>query len=135
MRVKQFKMVTGDEIICEVVQWDDDENPELVTRNVMKIVSVNAAGSSYHTLKNWMIMQEGNESYVVINGDHISAQSNPTEEMLKYYYRAVENANLSEEELNAKIDKYINELKTLIAGGDSDQPANVVTFPGGRNIH
>ena len=32
--LKQFKMANGDEIICEVVQWPENEDSDLVVRKI-----------------------------------------------------------------------------------------------------
>ena len=138
MTVKQFKMITGDEIMCEIIEWATDDIPELVVRNAMVIVAVDnsLSGTRYYTFKPWMTMQEGNECLIAINGGDIIAQANPTKDLLKYYYKAVENANLTEDELNEKVEDYVNKIKSILTDmGDSDQDQNVISFPGNSRLH
>ena len=138
MTVKQFKIITGDEIICQVVEWADDDVPELVVRNALVIVSVDspATGTRYYTFKPWITMQEGDECLITINAQDIVAQANPPTELLKYYYNAVNNANLTEQEIDDKVEKYIKKVKAMIEHSsiDSDAP-NVIEFPGNTRIH
>jgi hypothetical protein len=37
---KQFKMSNDDEILCEVIEWNNEENDALIVRNVMRVVQV-----------------------------------------------------------------------------------------------
>ena len=40
MTIKQFKLTNDDEIICEVVQWDDPNDSGMVIRAAMRIVLI-----------------------------------------------------------------------------------------------
>ena len=38
--IKQFKLTNDDEIICEVIQWDEPENSAMLIRAAMRIVLI-----------------------------------------------------------------------------------------------
>ena len=35
--IKQFKLSTGEEIICEVIHWDTEETTAIIVRKAMKL--------------------------------------------------------------------------------------------------
>ena len=43
-QIKQFKLSTGEEIICEVVQWDDADSAAIIFRAGMQLVENNNWG-------------------------------------------------------------------------------------------
>ena len=38
--LRQFKLSSGDEIVCEVIQWQNEEELELIVRKPMRIGSL-----------------------------------------------------------------------------------------------
>lgn len=40
MDLRQFKFANDEEIICEVVEWHDEEHDTMVVRKTLKIISV-----------------------------------------------------------------------------------------------
>ena len=47
---KQFKLTSGEEVIAEVVQWNMDDETEIVVRKAMKLVMGETEGGSYQIL-------------------------------------------------------------------------------------
>jgi hypothetical protein len=133
--IKQFKLANGEEIICEVVEWADEENVDLVVRNALNLVVVDDDHKHvrYYNLKPWMTMQEGDEVFMTLNTNHIISVGNPTSKLLKYFYEAVENSNLSEEEISKKIDDYVNKLKAKMSELGDDSDSNVIRFRPDKN--
>lgn len=133
--IKQFKLANGEEIICEVVEWADEENVDLVVRNALNLVVVDddLKHVRYYNLKPWMTMQEGDEVFMTLNTNHIISVGNPTSKLLKYFYEAVENSNLSEEEISKKIDDYVNKLKAKMSELGDDSDSNVIRFRPDKN--
>ena len=37
--IRQFKLVSGEEILCEIIEWDNDVSEEIIVRNIYNIVS------------------------------------------------------------------------------------------------
>ena len=137
--IKQFKLTSGEEIICEVIEWADEENIDLVVRRAVKlhIVDDDAKGIRYYNLKPWMTMQEGDEVFMTLNSNHIISEANPTGKILKYFYECVENANLTEEEISKKINDYVEQLKAKIEDAvDDELENNIIRFrPNKDKLH
>lgn len=86
--IKHFKLTNQDEIICEVVQWDDEETRDLVIRKALKIEpKVNSSDESYryYTFTPWMAMQESINSLQTLNADHVISMSTPSSVALDYF--------------------------------------------------
>ena len=47
---KQFKLTSGEEVIAEVVQWNMDDETEIVVRKAMKLVMGETEGGNYQIL-------------------------------------------------------------------------------------
>lgn len=132
--IKHFKLTNGEEIVCDVVEWPDDDTDsvDLVIRQAFKIIS--AAQSStenvfYYALKPWMVYQEGDDLYQVLNYNHVVGEANPTPELLKHYVKVSRDELTSHEEIENKMKEYLEELKGIISSLDSADP-KIINFPG-----
>ena len=38
--IKQFKLTNDEEIVCEVVEWPSEQEPSMVIRKAMKVISM-----------------------------------------------------------------------------------------------
>lgn len=147
--IKQFKLSSGEEIVCEVIEWphDDDDGgtSDLVVRNVHKIVALeqSISGARMYTFRPWMVYQEGDEIFQTINWNHIIGEANPTEKVLEYYFVAVKGGGDADEEAKQDIQKrledYINTLRTAVEErtgySDSDSDPKIIKFPTDRTYH
>tara|TARA_R110000868_G_scaffold282471_2_gene542737 strand:+ start:3007 stop:3447 length:441 start_codon:yes stop_codon:yes gene_type:complete len=143
--IKHFKLTNGEEIVCDVVEWPDPDTDsvDLVIRQAFRIIS--AAQSStenvfYYALKPWMVYQEGDDLYQILNYNHIIAEATPTTELLKHYVRVTRDEDTSHEEVEHKMKEYLDELKGIISGLDSaDRNAaadpKVIKFPSKNKLH
>jgi len=141
--IKQFKLSNGEEVICEVVEWSDEEHSDLVIRRALKlnVYDDDTKGVRYYHFKPWMMMQEGDEMFMTLNINHIISEANPTAKVIANYMEAVKNANLTEEEIAAKIEEHIAKMRAQVeeisyAHEDSDY-ANILMFPRGapKKLH
>lgn len=145
MDIRQFKLATGEEIVCEVVEWHDDDVADIVIRHSYKIVSFvnNATSDRYYTFAPWMVYQEGDDVFQTINSDIIVGSGTPTQEMLKQYFKAKDQGKATQEDLDKKLEDYILNLqKYLLGNGDDSQQSKwealdsagkVISFPFDRN--
>lgn len=85
--IKQLKLTTGDEVVCEVLSDDDFEVP---VRNALRLVSKIQDGYKFYTFKNFMVYQDRRESVQVIRTDHIVSYANPPEDLVTEWQRALE---------------------------------------------
>lgn len=136
--IRQLKLSTGEEVVCEILDWADEQEGDIVVRNMYLIHSKDddMRGYRYYHLKPWMTMQEGDETFITLNIMHVVAQGKPDLKVLTQYDQAVINSNLTDEELNKKINQYIDKMKDNLKQQDFDEDfENVVWFPGSDKIH
>lgn len=131
---RQFKLTNGDEIICEIVQWPGDDEEDMIIRKAMQLKSYDddGRGIRYYNFKPWITMQEDTDGFLSLNYAHILAEVIPSDKMLKHFFEAVENSNLTPEEIQDKIDSYFEKLRKMAGGLDSDF-SNVIEFNPNRN--
>ena len=136
--LKQFKLVDGDEIVCEVLE---DLEDDIIIRYALKIVKVDISlGSAYYIFKNWMTFQEKTTDTVALSKFHIMGMAVPTEVLLKEYYSAVESINSYQDESTTEKDVIYDLLEKLglattkPLSGDSSG-ANVISFIDRTKLH
>ena len=159
-QIKQFKLTNDDEIICEVLQWDNEESSDMIIRGTLRIINVEdfTKGVRFYAFRPWMIFSEDPESLHTLNSAHIIAETNPSKELLNHYAQSLSEIvkqlkskrrkkAMSLDDVAAKIDeldedefdRYLEEAledmdDTLDFGGDSDKGSNVVEFKP-KNYH
>lgn len=156
--IRQFKLATGEEIVCEVVQWQNEEELELIVRKAMKLVVGDlVSGTRYYSFRPWMIYQENPDDLIVLNGNHVVGIGYPTDMLLEQFNSAVDemhqlhiirtqehkekSGSASTSDVN-KMTKEIQKasldieeyLRLLKEEQDSDM-SNIITFPGNSEIH
>ena len=87
MDLRQFKLVNDDEIICEVLEWNNEETSTIVVRRALKIIAVDDLEGSmrYYTFKPWMLMNNDPDALQVLNSTHIVSESSPAKVAIEYY--------------------------------------------------
>jgi hypothetical protein len=157
--VRQFKLASGEEIVCEVIQWNNEEELELVVRKAMKLVMGEMeTGVRYYSFRPWMVYQENPEDLLVLNGNHVIGIAYPPESLTTQYDEAVDDMAKMWEQRNkeylqnrgdesfedigsvnkmtrqvleeaSKLEEYIEKIS-----GDSDE--NIIQFdPSKRTLH
>jgi hypothetical protein len=87
--IKQFKLANGEEILCEVLQWEDADDIEILARKAMRLVMMeNQEGVKYYAFRPWMVYQENNDDLIIINTTHIVGMGFPTRSLLIQYDEA-----------------------------------------------
>ena len=91
MEIKQLKLTNNDEIICEVLDWDEEDG-DVVIRNPFRIVQGedHIKGVRYYFLKPFMLYQD--ENLQVLNSGHVICELSPSESLLDYYKDAIKTA-------------------------------------------
>lgn len=126
--IKQFMLTSGEQIVCEVLEWPDEEVSEIVVRSVYKLVLQEDDENRYYAFKPWMCFQDSAEQVMTINIQHVVGEANPAEEVLKYYMKAVSNQALTDDETEEQLNAY----KKLLNGDDEQEELasdKVVAFP------
>ena len=147
MEIKQFKLSSGEEIVCEVIEWPDvdEDMAEIVVRNIYKIIAIDqtVSGNRYYTFKPWMVFQDEPDMFQTINMNHIIGEANPSQKLLEQYFTMIkgelsEDSEAARAELEKKLADYINNLRQMVSeqvGYSDSGEENVIKFPGGRTIH
>lgn len=141
--IKQFKLTSGEEVVCDVVEWPDDDMSDLVVRHAYKVFvhAETGDGTRIYSMRPWMLLQDEQDSLQIINGNHIVGETAPSKKMLEQYVKIINNTEaeqqLSADDLAAKLADHINNLrKSIIPTNDDDSDNdNVISFPTGRTFH
>tara|TARA_Y200000002_G_C22520175_1_gene595187 strand:- start:199 stop:678 length:480 start_codon:yes stop_codon:yes gene_type:complete len=150
--IKQFKLTNDDEIICEVVEWDDEASSNIVVRRALKIINVEdyAKGVRFFAFRPWMLFNDDPDELHTINAVHIIGEMNPAEAVIARYMTSVvsianqskkkefslddvaQKAEAMDEE---EFDEYMHnltdddiEISYDVDNGDSDSDNNVIKF-------
>lgn len=160
LETKQFKLSNGNEIICEVISWPDEDVSEIVARNVIQIMTIENpryhmqdedATQRCYIFRPWMMYNDGENDIQLINPDHVLSTAKPSPEMLNEYTVSVfEMSRASEERRNMYFDaaqERENELMNEIFGNvlnsregkqktNDSSESNLIQFPiGPSTVH
>lgn len=149
--IKQFKLTNDDEIICEVVEWDDEANSSIVVRRALKIINVEdyAKGVRFFAFRPWMLFNDDPDELHTINAVHIIGEINPAENVITRYMNSViaianqskkkefsldDVAQKAEAMNEEEFDEYMHNLTdndveiSYDDDDDSDQNQNIIKF-------
>jgi len=150
--IKQFKLTTDDEIICEVLDWNEDG--DVTIRHAYRIVHVEDPdkGYRYYYLRPFMVFQE--DQLQILNSGHIVCEALPSTGILEYFYTAIQESkkiletrknNKSPEIKDTKdiLNEYAKELEEFkkaldkfdIKSDDEDDFIATVTASVNKNYH
>jgi len=153
--IKQFKLTNDDEIICEVLHWDDDEGT-IIIRGALRIINVEdfSRGARFYAFRPWMVFQDNPEELSTINPGHIIAECTPSAEILKHYASSLlqikeqlrtkkKKKDVPLEDVVSKMDEmdeeefeqYMDMMLSEIDTNDSDMPENVIKFKPKNTVH
>lgn len=139
----QLKMTGGDEVICEVMEWPDQDGKEMIVRNAMVLSYSFDEDLTNHIygLKPWFSMIENPMEYIVINTDHVMCTTRPNSMFVKEYNEAlVQMHSLGQRRVRDHLrqvkefeekfkEKFEEVTKRLLDTGDSVESSNVLKFP------
>ena len=142
--LRQFKLSSGEELVCEIVQWNEDniENLEVVVRKAMRLVmqeTTDGSGVKFYSFRPWMVYQENEDDLLIINTNNIVGIGFPPETLVVQYVEAVAEMirqNREREETHyanyspRKKSSGANGLKEMLMNEDSSR-GNVINLFGG----
>ena len=104
---RQFKLANGEEILCEIIQWSDEDESAIIIRKAMRIYQVDRIdGYRMYTLRPWMMYSEDPDQLMTINDTQIIGECEPATTLMKQYTMVVkEYANTFAEELKKMPDE------------------------------
>jgi hypothetical protein len=91
--IKQFKLSNGDEIVCEIYQYPDDEFEELIATKIMELRFVDnymaAIPNRYYALRPWMSFYDNVNLLYSLNPMHIVGEVTPSVDLKKLYFKSL----------------------------------------------
>jgi hypothetical protein len=155
--LRQFKLASGEEIVCEIVQWHNEEELELVIRKPMRLsLGEMETGVRYYAFRPWLVYAENPDEFVILNGQHVVGIVEPAPPLVKQWKEAVDEMALSYDErmkeheeatgektqtMTEKMKEFLKqaseEEKKVLSQMESDSgDNNILKFdPGKRTIH
>ena len=144
--IKQFKLSNDDDVICEVLHWDEEDDA-IIVRGALKIINVEdfSRGVRFYAFRPWMVFQDNPEELSTINSGHVVSMCTPSKEVLGHYAGTLDQIKkqlkikkrdlpldsvaskmeeMDEDEFEEYMDMLVSELDTT----DSDLPENVIKF-------
>ena len=90
--IQQFMMANGDEIICEIVQWPENEEQDVIIRKVLKINSSESyiTGTKYYSLRPWMAFFDNMNLLYMLNPLHVVCQIEPSDDLKSLYLETLQ---------------------------------------------
>jgi hypothetical protein len=90
--IKQFKLTNDDEIICEVLEWDTEENSAMIMRAPLRLIQGEDVekGIRFFAFRPWMGFADNPELLHTVNASHIIGEVTPSESLLKHYASTIE---------------------------------------------
>lgn len=141
MEIRQFKLANNDEIMCEVVEYHEDDDA-IVIRKTMKMVQMDnmANGTRYYAFRPFMMYQLTKEAFQIVNCEHIIAEANPNQELILEYFKAIE-TSLDEEgekkenmdDMRDRYNTYVKQQSEMLSELDSESGSNVIKFTIDKN--
>lgn len=123
--VRQFKLITGEEIICNVVHQDENE---IVLQNVLQMTSLVQEGYKYYTFKAFMTYQDREESAISLNPEMIMAFAYPPEDLIREYVTSLDQLEKYNKEMEKVSKPSPDEYDIEFDMGDSSESSNVLPF-------
>jgi len=97
--IRHLKLVTGEEVICEVL---DESSDTIVVNNAMSLMQNSLKnGDKFFTFKTYMIYQDTPTNVIIVFTDKIMSLATPAKGMIEQYTIALrEMANYLEQNFN-----------------------------------
>ena len=144
MEIRQFKLANDDEIMCEVVEYHEEDDA-IVIRKTMKMVQMDnmANGTRYYAFRPFMMYQMTKEAFQIINCAHIISEANPNQDLILEYFKAIETAMEDEggakenmDDMRNKYNAFVKKQHEILMSEvdvDSGAGSNIIKFSVDKN--
>lgn len=118
----QIRLSNGSELVCEIMEYAEDDRKEMIARNVMSIVlGEYGDGERVYMFKPWIHYLESPMEYTMINSEHVISINRPNYMLVTEYYRAVKEMHIMykereeffEAEQMTKLNKLVDDITKL----------------------
>lgn len=135
--IKHLKLVTGEELICELVSELQDS---FIVKNALSLMAKTMNdGTKYFAFKTYMVYQDTPTNVIMVFTDKVMSIAVPTQEMVTQYANALsEMASYLEEEEAQKLeddfkeslslDDFLDEMDMKLSNGDIDSDITGMTI-------
>ena len=138
--IQHFKISTGEDIICEVIEFDE-ENYSMNVKNCYALtLQETDEGVRYYSFKPFMVYQDHSRYSQFLNPEHIIATANPDKRVIAQYKAVIEqqmaaeaSLDADEEPLTLTLEDFLNTHMTN-KYGDSDS-SNLVQVNPRNKLH
>jgi len=87
--IQQFKLITGEEVICEIMEWENEDG-FIIIKNAMDINISTDREERIYMFKPWFLYVEKDDEYVFLDSNKIVGNCKPNDLLALQYYAAVE---------------------------------------------
>lgn len=114
--IKQFKLTNDDEIICEVLEWDNPENASIIMRGALKVMESHdfQKGIRFFGFKPWMSFIDDPEMLQSLNSSHIIGEITPEDKLIKFYIKTILDLKRYKRDNKNKMDVNIDEIQEAL---------------------
>jgi hypothetical protein len=138
LEYRQFKLTSGEEVVCEVMEWNDEAEVEILVRKAMRLTLIEMGdGTKFYSFRPWMVYQENPEDILILNVNTVVGIGFPPETLLKQYHEAVnEMASLNEtreQEFAESIKESADKVERYLTIMDSG--SNVIDMFDPKKLH
>jgi hypothetical protein len=135
--IKHLKLVTGEELICELVSEMKDS---FIVRNALSLTAKTMNdGTKFFAFKTYMVYQDSPMNIIMVFTDKVMSIAVPTEEMTTQYSNALkEMAEYLEEDESQQLeddfndslslDDFLDEMNIKLSDGDIDSDISGMTI-------
>lgn len=146
--VYQYRLVSGDEILAEVIEFPDDGTSEIICRNVLQIDAFfrEETFEKYYAFKPYNHCVDGPMDFTIINSNHIISTTTPSSDLMSSYIDArdeghkISESRESEHQMkqNMRLKEATEQIRQLIDESreavnvekkDSKVSSNIIRFP------
>lgn len=142
--VQQFRFTSGEELIAEILEWDEDEDFILI-KNAMAIETNIFHGDNerMYMFRPWLLYIEHPEEIVVLNKNQVMGNVEPNELLKIQYYSAVRDMHeIAKERISEhnkkeamKLKRTFEEIAKMKKQKELPIPENVINFPKKPTVH
>ena len=148
--ITQFKFSSGQEIVCEVMEWPEDKNEkDIIVRNAMAIIAGETEyGEKIFMFRPWVHYLESPDEYIIINSLHVVSTNRPSNYLVEEYEYAVASMHMNKLERDAiimqqklaqekKLQNAIDNIIEMAVNDSGSTGAKIIQFPrfGDDTIH
>lgn len=121
-KIKQFKLTNDDEVICEVLEWDEPDNSAILMRGALKVIEEQDFDKRirFFGFRPWMAFTDDPAMLQTLNAAHIIGESTPDDKLLNIYAETITDLKNALTK-NPKVDISVNELQDAVSTLTSEE--------------